>query len=122
MSKRPSSTLSGHDAPILALRFQDGRRLLASVDSSRTVRVWNVAALVCVHIINEQAHKVHTDMLCLVFSERINGMLLFPRHSVRNFTLTQQPFFCTCSYRHSLSTSLKHYSTLTRQCRSRVSH
>ena len=82
MCKRPSSTLSGHDASIVAVRFQDGKSLLVTADMARTLRVWNAAALVCVCVINEHAHKVHSDVECLVFSERLNGILLFPRHSV----------------------------------------
>lgn len=82
MNNHPSSTLSGHEFGIVMIRFQQGGKELASIDSHRTIRIWNIAALACVRVLTEQAHKITTELTCMIFAENIHGILLFPKHGL----------------------------------------
>jgi WD40 repeat protein len=82
MNNHSSSSLNGHEFGVVAVQFQHGGKGLASIDSHRTVRIWNIASLACVRVMTEQAHHISTELSYMIFAENINGLLLFPKHGI----------------------------------------
>ena len=85
MTKHPESVLRGHDASVTALQFKNNKdghghhKELMSLDSSQTIKVWDVKAQICILTVSPQMHGITEETTDIYFGERTKALLLFPK-------------------------------------------
>ncbi|XP_075998809.1 cilia- and flagella-associated protein 337-like [Genypterus blacodes] len=113
VTSEPVSVLSGHRAPVTAVRFIHAKQQLLSFSKDKVLCLWDVSSQLCIHRLAGVFPKTMDDTRTLLFFHEEHQLLLLSFNSLLLLLETRREKRRTTSHEHPVTCVL--YNSLFRQ-------